>query len=114
MSNAKRNNSGGFMYSTNPNYRPEQDEDENVTLNPKDQLLTLHRETKGRGGKAVVVIKGFVGDNDALSELGKKLKAHCGTGGSVKDGEIIIQGDQRPKVESFLKNASYRIKLVGG
>jgi len=103
-----------MVYSTNPNFKPEHREENRQTLAPGDQLLMLHRETKGRGGKAVVIVRGFEGPGNDLDALGKKLKAHCGTGGSVKDGEIIIQGDQREKVSAFLKAAGYKVKLVGG
>lgn len=112
MSN--KNKGGGLVYSTNPGFRREEENEGRETPAPGDQLLMLHRETKGRGGKAVVIVRGFEGSNDELETLGKKLKAHCGTGGSVKDGEIIIQGDQREKVSAFLKAAGYKVKHVGG
>ena len=113
MSKSKRDK-GGFMYSTNPSFSYDDDESEEETLEPRKQLLELHRETKGRGGKAVVIVRNFIGSDDDLSDLGKKLKAHCGTGGSAKDGEIIIQGDQRDKVDAFLKGKGYKTKRVGG
>lgn len=103
-----------MVYSTNAGFRREEENEDRETPAPGDQLLMLHRETKGRGGKAVVIVRGFAGNDDDLETLGKKLKAHCGTGGSVKDGEIIIQGDQREKVSAFLKNAGYKVKHVGG
>lgn len=111
---SSKNNRGGMVYSTNPNFNPEQDEESEETLLPNEQLLKLHRETKGRGGKAVVIVRGFVGTEDDLNDLGKKLKGHCGTGGSAKDGEIIIQGDQRDKVSQFLTSKGYKVKNVGG
>ena len=109
-----KKNKGGFVYSTDPNFGFDEEHEEQETLSPNEQLLKLHRETKGRGGKAVIIVRDFVGTDEDLSDLGKKLKAHCGTGGSVKDGEIIIQGDQRPKVEAFLKSKGYKTKNVGG
>ncbi|MEZ4722733.1 MAG: translation initiation factor [Flavobacteriales bacterium] len=112
MSNKNKN--GGFVYSTNNNFHYEENSSEQETLIPGEQLLKLHRETKGRGGKAVVIIKDFIGTDEDLNELGKKLKAHCGTGGSAKDGEIIIQGDQRDKVNQYLQSKGYKTKLVGG
>lgn len=115
MSKKKNNtdNTGGMVYSTNPHYGFE-DEEEQETLAPADQLLEVHRETKGRGGKAVVLVRGFQGSDDDLSTLAKRLKATCGTGGSAKDGEIIIQGDQREKVMAFLEKEGYKTKRVGG
>ena len=114
--NKKRKNKGpdgGMVYSTNPNFTFDDGHGEE-TLPPSDQLLHVHRETKGRGGKAVVIVRGFVGSDDDLADLAKRLKASCGTGGSAKDGEIIIQGDQREKVMGFLGKEGYRVKRVGG
>ena len=106
---------GDFVYSTTPDYTPDEHEGgDQARLDPEQQLLTLHRETKGRGGKAVVIVRGFEGDEADLKSLGKQLKGHCGTGGSVKDGEIIIQGDQRDKVEAWLKKEGFKTKRVGG
>ncbi|MBT3648063.1 MAG: translation initiation factor [Flavobacteriales bacterium] len=104
---------GGYVYSTNPHFEHD-DSEEDESLLPSEQLLTLHRETKGRAGKAVAIVRGFVGTDSDLSDLGKKLKSHCGTGGSAKDGEIIIQGDQREKVEAYLNSQGYKTKRVGG
>jgi translation initiation factor 1 len=112
MSN--KNKKGGFVYSTNPDFQMDDAFEKEETLEPGQQQLKLHRETKGRGGKAVIIVRGFVGDEDDLKDLGKALKAHCGTGGSAKDGEIIIQGDQRDKVEAYLKQKGYGTKRVGG
>jgi translation initiation factor 1 len=114
MSNKHKSN-GGYVYSTNPDFNVDDQEHENqATLAPSEQMLHLHRETKGRGGKAVVIVKGFIGANEDLEKLGKALKAHCGTGGSIKDGEIIIQGDQREKVLTYLSQKGYKTKKVGG
>lgn len=104
---------GGFVFSTNPDFDYDQGE-ETESLNPEDQLLELHFEKKGRGGKQVVIVKGFEGPADELSALGKKLKQHCGVGGSNKDGEIILQGNVRDKAIAFLQNAGYKTKRVGG
>jgi len=103
-----------MVYSTNPDFSVENESSENASIPISDQLLHLHRETKGRAGKAVAIVKGFVGPKDELESLGKKLKGHCGTGGSIKDGEIIIQGDQRSKVKEYLDKMGYRTKNVGG
>ena len=83
-------------------------------LTPGEQLLELYFEKKGRGGKQVVIIKGFDGGEDSLKELGKKLKQHCGVGGSSKDGEIILQGNVRERATDFLKKEGYKTKRIGG
>src|SRR6187399_1537732 len=88
----------GFVYSTDPNFSFQQDEHSDKTLEPAQQKLKIRLDTKHRGGKAVTLIEGFIGKEEDLEDLGKKLKNYCGTGGAVKDGEIIIQGDQREKV----------------
>lgn len=111
---SSKNNRGGMVYSTNPNFNSENENESQETLAANEQQLKLHRETKGRGGKAVVIVRGFIGTEEDLNDLGKKLKGHCGTGGSVKDGEIIIQGDQREKVSQFLTSKGYKVKNVGG
>lgn len=109
-----KNKNEGIVYSTNPNYKTPETETETQSLKASQQLLLLHRETKGRGGKAVAIVKGFVGPQSELEALAKQLKNHCGVGGSSKDGEILIQGDVRAKVAQFLSAKGYRIKLVGG
>lgn len=78
------------------------------------QHLEAHFSNKGRGGKTVTVIKGFEGDSDELKTLAKKIKQHCSVGGSVKDNEIIIQGNVREKVMEFLHNQGHQVKRVGG
>lgn len=105
---------GGLVFSTNSNFEPEAEEDNIKTPAPKDQYLEAHFSSKGRGGKTVTVIKGFKGNDDDLILLGKDLKKKCGVGGSVKDGEIIIQGDVREKVMQLLKDDGYKVKRVGG
>ena len=112
---SKKNNRGGMIYSTNSDFSIDNDDDEEFeTLIPSDQQLHLHRETKGRGGKAVTIIRNFVGSDSDLQALGKAVKGHCGTGGSAKDGEIIIQGDQRNKVRTYLIEKGYKTKNIGG
>lgn len=114
---SKKNNSDkrGFVYSTDPNFRFEPEEGgERDTLPAPQQKLKVRLETKHRGGKAVTLVDGFIGKEEDLEELGKKLKNHCGTGGTAKDGEIIVQGDQRDKVLQWLqKNGYTAAKRVG-
>ena len=100
--------SRGFVFSTDPNFRFENEEQSaQETLSAKQQKLKIKLETKHRAGKAVTLVQGFIGIEDDLESLGKKLKNYCGTGGSVKDGEIIIQGDQREKVLQWLMKNEY-------
>lgn len=108
MSKKDKNDKRGFVYSTDPNFRFEEEEQEvQETLIPKEQKLKIRLETKHRGGKSVTLVQGFTGKENDLEELGKKLKNICGTGGSVKDGEIIVQGDQRDKVLQWLMKNGY-------
>ena len=104
----KKENSSGIVYSTDPSFRIESgQEPEPVTLPPGKQRLVVRLDTKNRSGKAVTLVDGFTGTSHDLEVLGKQLKAFCGTGGSVKDGQVIIQGDQRPKVVQWLKKNGY-------
>ena len=105
---------GGFVYSTNNDFDGNEQNETQETLAPQDQYLEAHFSNKGRGGKTVTIIKGFKGSNEDLVVLGKKLKKKCGVGGSAKDGEIIIQGDDREKVMEILKKDGYNVKRVGG
>ena len=107
---------GGLVYSTDPNARLGSDEVPGAeTLSPGQQKLRIWLETKHRGGKAVSVIHGFVGKDEDLEAMGRQLKSVCGTGGSVKDGEIIIQGDHREKIlQWLLKNGYAQTKKAGG
>jgi len=108
MSKKKKSDARGFIYSTDPNFsfEPEQDEVQE-TLPPAKQPLRIRLDTKHRAGKAVTLITGFVGTSEDVEKLGKQLKNFCGTGGSVKDTEIIVQGDQRDKVLQWLLKNSY-------
>ncbi|MDR3137455.1 MAG: translation initiation factor [Tannerellaceae bacterium] len=96
-----------IVYSTNPEFRynPEQDEEE--TLPNEKQLLRVTLDKRNRKGKTVTLITGFRGQLYDLEILGKWLKGKCGTGGSVKDGDILIQGDMRRKVVSLLMESGY-------
>jgi translation initiation factor 1 len=105
--NKKKINTNGIVYSTDPDFRQEEEAPAEETLSPKQQKLKVRLDTKQRAGKAVTLVEGFSGKKDDLEDLGKKLKTHCGTGGSVKDGEIIIQGDQRDKITQWLIRNGY-------
>jgi len=107
---AKKNkpDSQGFVYSTDPDFKFEEDQQNVETLPAAQQKLKIKLDTKHRAGKAVTLIEGFIGKEEDLEELGKKLKSFCGTGGSAKDGEIIIQGDQREKVIQCLSKNGYK------
>lgn len=110
MSKKNKPDNNGFVYSTDPSFPFEEKNDVQETLPPEKQKLFIKLDTKHRGGKTVTLITGFIGSNEDLEELGKKLKQYCGTGGSAKDGEIIIQGDQRPKVKDYLTKNKYPFK----
>lgn len=99
----------GVVYSTNPDYQYQYDEEpEAETLAPEKQRLRVSLDRHHRGGKTVTLVKGFVGTDEDLQALGKILKGKCGVGGSAKDGEIIIQGDQQEKVRAALTAVGYR------
>ncbi|PVD54188.1 translation initiation factor [Terrimonas sp.] len=108
MSKKNKPDKQGYIYSTDPSFSFEQEEKDTATLPPAQQPLRVILDTKHRAGKAVTIVYGFKGNDDDLEALGKKLKGYCGTGGSVKDEEIIIQGDQRDKVLQWLQKNDYR------
>lgn len=85
-----------------------------VSLPPQQQTVYLHRDSKGRGGKTVTVVKKLVLSEDDLKELAKKLKQVCGSGGTVKDGEIEIQGEHRERIAEALQKMGYKTKIAGG
>lgn len=103
------------VYSTNPDFRYEtEEEEETVTLPPSQQKLRVQLDRKNRGGKVVTLVTGFTGTDDDLKELGRLLKSKCGVGGTAKDGEIIVQGDFKQKVLELLKKEGYtQTKPVG-
>ena len=104
----------GMVYSTNPDFEYKTDEvAEAETLAPERQDLRVWLDRKHRGGKTVTLVKGFVGSEADLAELGRMLKSKCGVGGSAKDGEIIIQGDHRDRVVELLLKAGYKCKKAG-
>ena len=104
----------GVVYSTNPNFAYQSDEQpEPETLLPAQQQLKIWLVKLG-GNKTVTAVRGFVGTDADLVDLGKQLKAACGAGGSAKDGEILIQGDHRDKVLTWLTTKGYKAKKAGG
>lgn len=106
---------GDIVYSTNPEYSYDFDKEEKIeSLPPQQQNLKVWLDRKMRKGKVATLIKGFVGNEDDLKDLAKMLKTKCGTGGSAKDGEIIVQGDVREKVLELLIGEGYKAKKAGG
>ncbi len=103
------------VYSTNPDFNFQFDEEEAIeTLSKAQQQLYVSIDRKQRGGKEVTLVEGFVGKEDDLKELGKLLKSKCGVGGTVKDNEILIQGNFRDKVFDILTKEGYKVKKKGG
>lgn len=101
----------GVVYSTNPDFKYETEQTaQTETLPPSKQRLIVGIDRRGRGGKQVTLVTGFVGKEEDLKELGRQLKVKCGVGGSAKDGEITIQGDLRDKVTALLKEWGYNAK----
>lgn len=99
------------VYSTNPDFKFESEDEETETL-PKDkQQLIVSIDKKQRKGKTVTLVQGFIGKTEDLEALAKLLKTKCGTGGSAKDGEIVIQGDVKLKVKDILEKEGYKVKL---
>ena len=97
-----------IVYSTNPNFEDSTDEMEEIETLPKQQQkLRVSIEKNHRGGKTVTLVKNFTGTEDDMKELGKLLKTKCGVGGSVKDGEILIQGEFKEKIIELLKKEGY-------
>jgi translation initiation factor 1 len=115
MAKKKKNTGGGIVYSTNPEFKSGAGQDEETeTLPPHRQELRVWLDRKQRKGKVVTLVTGFSGNDGDLSALGKMLKSMLGTGGAVKEGEILIQGDFREKVIGILSAAGYKVKKAGG
>lgn len=110
----KNSNRIGVVYSTNPDFEYEEIEElEEETLPNNQQKLYVQLDKKQRAGKQVTLITGFVGRSEDLEKLGKELKNKCGVGGSVKDNEILLQGDFRQKVIDYLIQKDYKVKQRG-
>ena len=110
MQKKKIQSLGGLVYSTDPDFKlPNEVAEDQETIEPSLQKLKIRLDTKHRAGKAVTLVEGFIGTAADLEELGKKLKSFCGTGGSVKDGEIIVQGDNREKVLQWLIKNGFKL-----
>jgi translation initiation factor 1 len=103
----KNKPTSGIVYSTDPHFSFGEETPARETLPPAQQKLKLRLETKHRAGKAVTLVEGFVGTDADAEDLGKKLKSFCGTGGSVKEGEILVQGDHRDKIMQWLQKNGY-------
>jgi translation initiation factor 1 len=109
-----KSDKNGTVYSTNPNFAFDYGEEEVITLEPGKQNLRVMLDKKQRGGKKVTLITGFQGSDYDLAVLGKELKSACGVGGSVKDGEILLQGDFREKVLALLVQKGYTKTKISG
>jgi translation initiation factor 1 len=109
---AKKNipDNNGFVFSTNPDFNFQTGESRATeTLPNSKQRLRILLDTRHRGGKKVTAVVGFAGNSNDLETLGKKIKQYCGTGGSVKDGQILIQGDQIVKVKAYLVKEGFKV-----
>jgi translation initiation factor 1 len=108
MSKKNKADIQGFVYSTDPNFQFNNENGDSIeTAVPAEQKLLIQLDKKQRGGKTVTLVTGFVGTSADLESLAKNLKNFCGTGGSAKDGEAIVQGDQRDKVLQWLLKNGY-------
>ncbi|MEI8109732.1 MAG: translation initiation factor [Chitinophagia bacterium] len=114
MKKKNRLTGNGIVYSTDPTFSPEPEEQAIDTLSPGEQLLRIYLDKKQRAGKVVTLIAGFIGRDSDMEDLGKQLRNYCGTGGSAKDGIMLVQGDQREKVMQFLNKQGFsKAKKIG-
>jgi len=110
MAKKPKPDQNGYVFSTDPGFGFDRSGQETgETLPPAKQRLRLLLDSRKRAGKTVTAIIGFIGKEEDLEALGKKCKQHCGTGGSVKDGEILVQGDQLLKLKAFLVKEGYKV-----
>ena len=107
MAKKKLFNMGGIVYSTSPDFNPVNEEESEETLPASEQLLKIRLDTKHRGGKIVTIVSGFLMPENEIESLAKQLKSFCGSGGSAKEQEIIIQGDHREKMLQWLIRSGY-------
>lgn len=110
----KNKHKGSLVYTTDSDYIFDDETEEQATLEPQKQKLRVMLDKKSRGGKQVTLITGFVGTQADLNELGKTLKSACGVGGSVKDNEILIQGDFRQKITQMLIDKGFTNTKISG
>ncbi len=110
----KNKSTDGIVYSTNQDFKYSTTPSNSATIPPQQQDLRIFLDKKSRGGKTVTLIAGFIGKEADLEKLGKELKSKCGVGGTVKDGEILIQGDHRDRILMLLQAAGYKAKKAGG
>ena len=104
-----------IVYSTNPDFQFQFEEEEQIdTLPNNQQKLYISIDRKQRAGKEVTIVEGFIGTEEDLKDLGKLLKSKCGVGGTVKDNEILIQGNFRDKIFDLLVKEGYGVKKKGG
>lgn len=112
---AKKKEKLNIVYSTNPDFNYQfEEEEETETLSKNQQKLYVSIDKKQRGGKEVTLVEGFIGSEEDLKELGKFLKSKCGVGGTVKDMEILIQGNFKDKIVDLLLKEGYSVKKKGG
>ena len=110
---SKPKNREGMVYSTNPDFQFDDNKPAELTdLAMSNQKLKVSLDKSGRAGKIVTLVENFIGSLAGLEKLGKDLKNHCGTGGTAKDYEILIQGDQRKKVTEYLQKKGAQVKLI--
>lgn len=110
--NKNKINNSGIVFSTNPEFKIEEENEGINTLLKKEQPLKILLDKKQRAGKIVTLVNGFIGNDNDLQSLGKQIKLSCGTGGSVKDGVIIIQGDHKIKIHQWLIKNGYALSKI--